>query len=41
MAGLWAVWKDPETGLWVPSAAVTTGPELLEPAPEAAPLPSD
>ena len=24
MAGLWAVWKDPTTGLWVPSAAVTT-----------------
>lgn len=24
MAGLWAVWKDPETGLWVPSAAVVT-----------------
>ena len=24
MAGLWAVWKDPETGLWVPSAAVIT-----------------
>ncbi len=21
---LWAVWKDPETGLWVPSAAVIT-----------------
>jgi putative SOS response-associated peptidase YedK len=24
MAGLWAVWKDPETGLWVPSATVVT-----------------
>lgn len=24
MAGLWAVWKDPETGLWVPTAAVVT-----------------
>jgi putative SOS response-associated peptidase YedK len=24
MAGLWAVWKDSETGLWVPSAAVIT-----------------
>jgi putative SOS response-associated peptidase YedK len=24
MAGLWSVWKDPETGLWVPSAAVVT-----------------
>ena len=24
MAGLWAVWKDPATGLWVPSAAVIT-----------------
>jgi putative SOS response-associated peptidase YedK len=24
MAGLWAVWKDPDTGLWVPSAAVIT-----------------
>ncbi len=24
MAGLWAVWKDPDTGLWVPSAAVVT-----------------
>jgi putative SOS response-associated peptidase YedK len=24
MAGLWSVWKDPETGLWVPSAAVIT-----------------
>ena len=24
MAGLWAVWKDPESGLWVPSAAVIT-----------------
>lgn len=24
MAGLWAVWKDPATGLWVPSAAVVT-----------------
>ena len=24
MAGLWAVWKDTETGLWVPSAAVIT-----------------
>jgi len=24
MAGIWAVWKDPETGLWVPSAAVIT-----------------
>ena len=24
MAGVWAVWKDPETGLWVPSAAVIT-----------------
>ena len=30
MAGLWAVWKDPETGLWVPSAAVvTTGANRL------------
>jgi putative SOS response-associated peptidase YedK len=24
MAGLWSVWKDPETGLWVASAAVVT-----------------
>jgi len=24
MAGIWAVWKDPATGLWVPSAAVIT-----------------
>jgi putative SOS response-associated peptidase YedK len=24
MAGLWAVWKDPDSGLWVPSAAVIT-----------------
>lgn len=24
MAGLWSVWKDPETGMWVPSAAVIT-----------------
>lgn len=24
MAGLWSVWKDPSTGLWVPSAAVIT-----------------
>ena len=24
MAGLWAIWKDPDTGLWVPSAAVIT-----------------
>jgi len=24
MAGLWAVWKDPDTGMWVPSAAVIT-----------------
>jgi len=24
MAGLWAVWKDPATGLWVPSVAVIT-----------------
>lgn len=24
MAGLWAVWKDPDTGTWVPSAAVIT-----------------
>jgi len=24
MAGVWAVWKDPATGLWVPSAAVIT-----------------
>jgi putative SOS response-associated peptidase YedK len=24
MAGLWAVWRDPDTGLWVPSAAVIT-----------------
>src|SRR5262245_56305297 len=24
MAGLWSVWKDPSTGLWVPSAAVVT-----------------
>jgi putative SOS response-associated peptidase YedK len=24
MAGLWSVWKDPETGLWVTSAAVIT-----------------
>lgn len=24
MAGLWAVWKDPDTGVWVPSAAVIT-----------------
>jgi putative SOS response-associated peptidase YedK len=24
LAGLWAVWKDPATGLWVPSAAVIT-----------------
>ena len=24
MAGLWSVWKDPATGLWVPSAAVIT-----------------
>ena len=24
MAGMWAVWKDPTTGLWVPSAAVIT-----------------
>lgn len=30
MAGLWAVWKDPATGLWVPSAAViTTGANRL------------
>jgi putative SOS response-associated peptidase YedK len=30
MAGVWAVWKDPETGLWVPSAAViTTGANRL------------
>ncbi|MET0772846.1 MAG: SOS response-associated peptidase [Candidatus Limnocylindrales bacterium] len=24
MAGLWSVWKDPATGLWVPSATVIT-----------------
>jgi putative SOS response-associated peptidase YedK len=24
LAGLWSVWKDPATGLWVPSAAVVT-----------------
>ena len=24
LAGVWAVWKDPETDLWVPSAAVIT-----------------
>lgn len=24
MAGLWSVWKDPQTGLWVPSATVIT-----------------
>ena len=24
MAGLWAIWKDPGHGLWVPSAAVIT-----------------
>lgn len=24
MAGIWSVWKDPETGLWIPSAAVIT-----------------
>lgn len=24
MAGIWSVWKDPETGLWVPSAALIT-----------------
>ena len=24
MAGLWSVWRDPSTGLWVPSAAVVT-----------------
>jgi len=24
MAGLWSVWKDPESGIWVPSAAVVT-----------------
>jgi putative SOS response-associated peptidase YedK len=24
MAGLWSVWKDPATGVWVPSAAVIT-----------------
>jgi putative SOS response-associated peptidase YedK len=24
MAGLWSVWKDSETGMWVPSAAVVT-----------------
>lgn len=24
MAGLWSVWKDPGTGLWVPSATVIT-----------------
>lgn len=24
MAGLWAVWKDPQTGMWVPSATVIT-----------------
>ena len=24
MAGLWSVWKDPATGLWVPSATVVT-----------------
>lgn len=24
MAGLWSVWKDPDTGLWVPSATVIT-----------------
>jgi len=24
MAGLWSVWKDPATGLWVPSSAVIT-----------------
>jgi putative SOS response-associated peptidase YedK len=24
MAGLWTAWKDPATGLWVPSAAVIT-----------------
>jgi putative SOS response-associated peptidase YedK len=24
MAGLWSVWKDPATGMWVPSAAVVT-----------------
>lgn len=24
MAGLWSVWKDPDTGLWVPSATVVT-----------------
>ena len=26
MAGLWSVWKDPATGLWVTSAAVITTP---------------
>jgi putative SOS response-associated peptidase YedK len=24
MAGIWSAWKDPATGLWVPSAAVIT-----------------
>lgn len=24
MAGLWSVWKDPDSGLWVPSATVIT-----------------
>jgi putative SOS response-associated peptidase YedK len=24
MAGLWSIWKDPASGLWVPSAAVIT-----------------
>jgi putative SOS response-associated peptidase YedK len=24
LAGLWAVWRDPATGLWIPSAAVIT-----------------
>jgi putative SOS response-associated peptidase YedK len=30
MAGLWSVWKDPSTGMWVPSAVVvTTGANRL------------
>jgi putative SOS response-associated peptidase YedK len=30
MAGLWAAWRDPATGLWVPSAAIiTTGANRL------------
>ncbi len=26
MAGVWSAWKDPESGLWVPCAAVITAP---------------